>query len=1067
MKILLISSLFLVNHAFASSYIVEFSKKLNEKKIKQMEIASKGELKGFTKSSSDYFKRTYKLKTNLKEKELKLIFKHYKTFKKLEQTVSIKSSSVVESSKKSELGNDPLLSFQWGLDYIDQKVINEISDIENVIIKGNSQSDIEVGDLDKVSKIMKRDAVVAVIDTGVDFDHPDLKDNIYKNEIECENGEIPFKPERSLDENKFPGDCKGWDFTGRGELGSNRPTDYVGHGTHIAGIISGVRNNGIGISGLSNKIKILPIKVLSNKKEDSQALGTSDRLAEAILYATQMKVDVINLSLGWPISFDKDHLRNAVLHAIENNITVVAAAGNNDHSEPIFPCSYENVICVGSIDPNSKFSDFSNYGGHVDVLAPGNNILSTYPTANTPMFFDLEGFEIKSGTSQAAPYVSALAAVIKAAVPNISEDELKAKIFGSTGGPASKGAKYSSGSKINFDRAIEQKLQSVLKPDFKNLSRIKVDLNTKEFEFDLKIKNYGAKTNAAKVDLYSNSVITFAKRSFNLGQMYSGQSKRIKVRGKVSSIDEHFFQTLKLDLTYNGNTYKYTNELRLFVDFNDNLAIKRFPINNAIPDEVLGLNTINLNHSKETTPAYYATKVSKDEGIIFSLFEMKNNNIEKVGMTLLKDISQVISVHRLDMNQDGKADYMIRSVVNLDGEEEGADKTQTIQYAYFNSSLKPLFTKNGKNLSNWNLKFEKVILQDLDDFSLVPVTNKEFGKILIPVFHAHAKKPEADTNDNPFARLRGRVFSTKLFYYLPQVNEDGEVSLITRTFNTNKFIDDFKRRLNVKPFEQVYVLKMFKQSLAEIKSGTIKLLITHEPKSGSAKNYIMTIEDLEAKIWRVEKLLGDQNVNLASFAIDRGINLDADKPSNHFQNLNIVASEKLSPTVWEQVIIKSGTPHVGVQTVVQKDKLDPVQIPIKTYFGEDAIYRFFQTPSRIFMHLSENGMEKTTSMPVHVSSFLPGILFQEQHYPIVIGENKKYPALYVDSTQIASRNIYTIIAKGDVLKAPMSLNVNVPKKCITKNPQVIGGQYHYSLLCLKDGGAGEMIYFPVSEQEAL
>lgn len=153
-----------------------------------------------------------------------------------------------------------------------------------------------------------------------------------------------------------------------------------------------------------------------------------------------------------------------------------------------------------------------------------------------------------------------------------------------------------------------------------------------------------------------------------------------------------------------------------------------------------------------------------------------------------------------------------------------------------------------------------------------------------------------------------------------------------------------------------------------------------------------------------------------------------------------------------------------MQTVVQTNKLDPVQIPIKTYFDRGATYRFFQTPSRIFMHLKENGVESTTSMPVHVSSFLPGILFQEQHYPIVLKGDKNYPALYVDSTQIASRNIYTIIAKGSELKAPMSLNVNVPEKCITKNPQVIDGLFHYALLCLKDSGAGEMIYFPVSEK---
>lgn len=1062
MKALLLAGIFICSHAFSETYVVEFKKSLSSKTLKKIEIASKGKVESFSSDKSDYFKRTYKIKTTLKQRELDLILKHYKDFKKLEETSVIKSSSVIAATQKSNLGNDPLLPFQWGMDFLDQKVINEVSDIENVTLKGNANSDIEVGNLDLISESMRRDAIVAVIDTGVDFEHPDLKDNIFTNDIECENGDIPFKPERSLDNNKFPGDCKGWDFTGRGELGSNRPSDFVGHGTHIAGIISAVRNNSLGMSGISNKIKILPIKVLSNKQEDSQALGTSDRLAEAILYATQMKVDVINLSLGWPISFDKDHLRAAVVAAIESGVTVVAAAGNNDHSEPIFPCSYENVICVGSIDPNAKFSDFSNYGGHVDVLAPGNNILSTYPTANTPMFFDLEGYEIKSGTSQAAPYVSALAAVIKASNPNISENELKAKIFQSANGPYSAGMKYANAGKINFDKAIFESLKPVLKPDFKNLSRVKVDLNSGKFQIPLKIKNYGAKTKNVKVSILNDDQLIFGKKAFFLGTMYAGGEKSVLLTGRVSDTNIHLFQKLKVRIEYPGKIQDFKNELRMFVDFSDNKLAKVYPIKNAIPDEVLGLNTINLNHTHDATPAYYATKVAKDKGVVVSVFELKNSSIEKVATRLLEDATQVVSVHKIDLNLDGEYDYLIRTVVNLESDEDKDEKTQTIQYVAFDSKMKPLFMKDGKSVSKWNLKFERVILQDLDDFTLAPIDHSDFGKILVPVFHAHANKPEADTNDNPFARLRGRVFSTKLFYFIPEVTGDGSVQLITRTFNTNKFIDEFKRRLGVRPFEQVYVLKMFKQSLEEIEKGRIKLLITHEPKTGAAKNYIFTISNLENKVWTVTKLSGDQGVNLANFAIDRGINLDGERSTNHFNNLNIVATEKLSPTLWEQMIIRSNMDTVEVKTIKQSNKLDPLQIPIKTYFDTESTYRFFQTPSRIFMHLTTNGTVKTVSMPVHVSSFLPGMLFQEQHYPIVVGDDKKYPALYVDSTQIASRNIYTIVAGENELKAPISLNVNVPKRCMTKNPQLIDGQYHYALLCLRDKGIGEMVYFPVN-----
>jgi cell wall-associated protease len=1052
------------------TYFIEWDKDITEAKVAKLKKSYLGKWSSYTDSNSSYFKRITKVIFAGEDKVKLQKIEMMKGFVKREGIVEVGTASVIASANRSTLANDPLVSFQWSFDFLGQVVVNEFDDLENVAIKGDSTSDIQARDLDKITANMKRNAIVAVIDTGVDYNHPDLKGNIYLNEVECENGEIPFKPETSLDDNKFAGDCKGWDFTGKGDLGTNRPEDFVGHGTHISGIIAAVRNNKIGMSGVSNKIKILPIKVLSNKSEDSQAIGTSDRLAEAILYATSMKVDVINLSLGWPISYDKDHLRNAVLGAIENGITVVAAAGNNDHSEPIFPCSYKGVICVGSIDPDKKFSDFSNFGGHVDVLAPGNNILSTIPTANTPLFFDIKGYELKSGTSQAAPYISALAAILKASEPGISENQVKAKIFNSAIGPYKKGKKYANGGQVHFDNAIFSKHGSYIQPDFKNLSRIEVGLVDKKFSFRIDFENLGVTAKDIEIELINDGALVYDQAKFKIKSLIKDGVESIEVSGKVTSINAHLFQKLKLKVHYNGREKKYTNELRFYVDFNENKNIIRRNITKAIPDEVLSLSTINQNHGEFKNSAYYSTKIIKGKGIVVSAFEMNDKDISKVGSSMIQKASKVLSVHRLDMNFDGKTDYLVRSLIDTteEGEEE---KSQTILYAYFNDAFKPLYTEvkdiDGKkkkvDLSKWKLKFEQVILQELDNFSLVPFESKEFGKILIPVFLAWAKQPEADANPNPFTRLRRRIFSSKIFYFVPERDGD-EVSLITRTFNSFKFVDAFKKKIGFKPFEQVYVFKMFKQDLNDIQKGQVKILMTHESKSSLATNYIFTLTDLVSKKWSIDKIAGDSNLNLANFAIDRAIDLSRDNQVNHENNLNIVANEKLSPVMWEQVLINKKSGSASVKTIVQPNRLDPIQIPIKTYVNADTTYRFFQTPSRIFMQVSEAGVDTETSIPVHISSFLPGVLFQEQHYPIVIESDKKYPALYVDSTQIASRNIYTIIAKGKEIFAPMSLNVNVPEKCITKNPQSINGVYHYALLCLKKRGKGEMIYFPVKEQ---
>ena len=146
---------------------------------------------------------------------------------KIEEIIEIQSQSIIQANKASTLSNDPLMTYQWGLEFTNQVILNEINDLENKVIPGDKNSDVGISDLNLLSQKMKKNAVVAVIDTGVDFNHPDLKENIYQNAIECENGEIPFGVETDNDKNSYIGDCKGWDFTGK--KGSNRPDDNVGH----------------------------------------------------------------------------------------------------------------------------------------------------------------------------------------------------------------------------------------------------------------------------------------------------------------------------------------------------------------------------------------------------------------------------------------------------------------------------------------------------------------------------------------------------------------------------------------------------------------------------------------------------------------------------------------------------------------------------------------------------------------------------------------------------------------------------------------------------------------------
>ena len=253
-----------------------------------------------------------------------------------------------------------------------------------------------------------RDVVVAVIDSGIDYDHPDLAANIFVNA-----GEIPDNGVDD-DHNGYIDDVRGWDFVNR----DNDPFDDLDHGTHVAGTIGAVGDNGVGVTGVNWRVSILPLKTLS-------ALGfgfTADAVA-AVEYATSMRVDITNNS--WGGAGHSLALLDAILESEAANILFVAAAGNdrtdNDVS-PHYPSSYPaaNIVAVAATDQNDLLASFSNYGlTSVDLAAPGVSILSTMPG----------GYGTKSGTSMATPHVAGAAALIRALAPTSLVQEVKQQLL--------------------------------------------------------------------------------------------------------------------------------------------------------------------------------------------------------------------------------------------------------------------------------------------------------------------------------------------------------------------------------------------------------------------------------------------------------------------------------------------------------------------------------------------------------------------------------------------------------------------------------------------------------------
>jgi len=290
---------------------------------------------------------------------------------------------------------------------------------------GTYGADIRAVDAWSVS-IGDHNVVVAVLDTGVDYTHPDFVGNIWSNtgETSCTDG-------IDNDHNGKIDDCRGWNFVTCDEFvcdefddkgncvsescdkpvsGDNDPMDEDGHGTHVAGIIGATGFNTMGITGVMMRVRLMPVRVLN-----AQGEGTYGDMAAGIDYAASNGAKVINASLGG--SEISSALYDAISAANTAGVLLVAAAGNdgtNNDAAPVYPASYNlpNIIAVAATDQNDRRVAFSNFGpASVHVAAPGVYILSTVPT----WWPDASGYgqlDYMQGTSMAAPHVSGLAGLL-------------------------------------------------------------------------------------------------------------------------------------------------------------------------------------------------------------------------------------------------------------------------------------------------------------------------------------------------------------------------------------------------------------------------------------------------------------------------------------------------------------------------------------------------------------------------------------------------------------------------------------------------------------------------------
>ncbi len=337
--------------------------------------------------------------------------------------------------------NDPDFNRMWGWRNIGQTV-NGVNGTLDADIAATEAWDTATG---------SPGVLVAIIDSGIDYNHPDLDANVWTNPGEIAGNGVDD------DSNGYVDDVRGYDFIDR----DADPMDTLGHGTHVAGTVGAVGNNGIGTVGVNWNVQMMALRIF-----DTNGSTTLAAIIESINYAVDMGALVSNNSYGG-YGVNTRAFEDAIIYAQANNHIFVAAAGNNasdNDAFPFYPASFpqDNVVAVAATDQNDQLAGFSNYGlVNVDIGAPGVNIWSPTPVAGSTFYGP--NYDFSDGTSMASPAVAGAIAMLRSLAPSLPYTTIIAALYAGSDKIASMNGVVSTGGRLNLDKAIQQlKVASII-----------------------------------------------------------------------------------------------------------------------------------------------------------------------------------------------------------------------------------------------------------------------------------------------------------------------------------------------------------------------------------------------------------------------------------------------------------------------------------------------------------------------------------------------------------------------------------------------------------------------------
>lgn len=894
--------------------------------------------------------------------------------------------------------NDTFFSYQWGLAVRSQSTVRERTDILHDSIQALPGSDS--GWSVRRSEQLQRDISVAVIDSGLDTDHEDIRGQVLKNEAECIDGRIPISPTVDKDGNGFVGDCMGWSFVDN--RAPQRPADDDGHGTHIAGIIAARSNNGIGISGFSNRIKILPLKVYDrNEANEARARNRRpipERVARAIDYAVTRGVSVINISMGWPRAAHTELVAQAIQNAISHGVFIVAGAGNDQHDGPVFPCAEVGVICVGAIDMDGVRSRFSNNGGQVDMLAPGGDVLSLYPMG-LQTFFGPRGYEVLSGTSQAAPYVSGALATLRGIFQEESYNQIKRRLLNQN--------------PLNLEKSIQNQGSETIFASFKGDALIEVDPN-RRVTIPLRIENLGQEISQSIriTSLTAPNLIHFSQTV----RLHPGINV-LNLAGVISSNSESALSSfLKLRVQLGPRSFDSTYFLAVNPALKPRL-VKTLPSANRVSS--LPVYQVRANQA----PTFYSvTPLGADLRVDFS--EVVSGQIVNRTVTLWRTekLFDYLPGMRVDLNSDGADDFLFFHLKR----RESNESEPILLLSLFDQNLNPLFPgSEGIALENPPTLPRLGTLRFLEAW----VDQQRF---LLPAVWNVGDIPTADLNPNPFDQ---EETSEKARLYALEIlnGANGKRTARYKLLTNYSWLDQLDKNTNVYYPETVQVHGPLIQNESDFALGRTEMLISYG--LGTNRRYaLVSVGGTAAPSTSQQALkpldVGDRDIRFHSLgsvlredASFSGNAVTGIYAANSFRS--IVLSEPQRQSIAQEIVVRWSQEEEPIQSVLQIYAF-PNQAPIVAY----------ETDRSLKISQQQESQMRSVGSTIYRYSYLPGRFFSQRFVPMVLSRaGSPSEGIYVDNSLIFARQlgIWSRNRNGQ-LDIPVSQSVFVPPDCYGLNP---------------------------------